>query len=69
MVEKVTVVRCRPLGCSAYAPGPILPQSACLRLILFCTCPPLCVGALWPMPAWAWRDVRSFFFHFFLESL
>ena len=33
-----------------------------LRLILFCTCPPLCVGALWPMPAWVWRDVRSVFF-------
>ena len=46
-------------GCSAYGPGPILPRRACLRLILFCTCPPLCAGALWPMPAWVWRDVRS----------
>ena len=39
-------------GCSAYAPGLILHRSACLRLILLCTCPPLCAGALWPMPAW-----------------
>ena len=39
-------------------------QSACLCLILFCMCPPLCVGALWPMPAWVWRDVRSGFFFF-----
>ena len=46
-------------GCSAYGPGMILPRSACLRLILFCTCTPLCVGALWPMPARVWRDVRS----------
>ena len=45
-------------GFSAYAPGPILPWSACLRLILFCICPPLCAGALWPIPAWIWRDVR-----------
>ena len=39
-----------------------LPRSACLRLILFCTCPPLCAGAPWPMPVWVWRDVRSIFF-------
>ena len=38
----------------------ILPQSACLRLILFGTCPPLCAGVLWPMPARVWRDVRWF---------
>ena len=44
-------------GCSACGPGMILPRSARLRLILFRTCPPLCVGALWP--AWVWRDVRS----------
>ena len=25
--------------------------------------------ALWPMPAWVWRDVRVFFFHFFDLSL
>ena len=31
-------------------------------LHMFCTCPPLCAGALWPMPAWVWRDVRSGFF-------
>lgn len=31
---------------------------------LICTmkCPPLCVGALLPMPAWVWHDVRSLFF-------
>ena len=58
-------------GCSAYGPGPILPLRACLRLILFCTCPPLCKGVLWPMPAWVWRDVRSefFFFNFSIFAL
>ena len=33
--------------------------------------PPLCAGALWPMPAWVWRDVRFFYyyyFYFFLQS-
>ena len=35
-----------------------------LRLLLFCTCPPLCPGALWPMPAWVWRDVRCGFSFF-----
>ena len=52
-------------GCSACGPGPILPWRACLRLIMFCTRPPLCAGVLWPMPAWVWRDVRSVFFCFF----
>ena len=52
------------LACSADGPGPILPRSACLRLILFRTCPPLCAGAQWPMPAWVWRDVRSDFVFF-----
>ena len=28
-------------------------------------CPPLFAGALWPMPAWVWRDVRFFFIHIF----
>ena len=51
-------------GCSACGPGPILRRRACLRLILFCTCPPLCAGVLWPMPAWVWRDVRSGFLFF-----
>ena len=44
-------------GCSAYGSGPILPRCACLCLILFCTCPPLCTGVLWPMAAWVCRDV------------
>ena len=39
--------------------------SCFLRLLLFCTWPPLCAGALWPMPAWVWRDVRFFSFFFF----
>ena len=51
-------------GCSAYGPCPVLPRSACLRLILFCTCLPLCAGALWQMPGWVWRDVRSLFLFF-----
>ena len=51
-------------GCSASALCSILPRRTCLRLIPFCTCPPLCAGALWPMPAWVWRDVRVFFFFF-----
>ena len=29
--------------------------------LLLCR-PPLCVGALWPMPALVWRDVGSLFF-------
>ena len=55
-------------GCSSYGPGPILPQRTCLRrmrLILFCTCPPLCAGVLRPMPACVWRDVRSVLCVFF----
>ena len=32
-------IACTTGGCSAYGLGPILPRSACLRLILFCTCP------------------------------
>ena len=40
----------------------LLPRPACLRLVLFCKRPPLCPGALWPMPAWIWRDIRSLFF-------
>ena len=35
-----------------------LPQSS--PRVLLCTCPPLCAGALWPMPAWVWRDVHFF---------
>ena len=46
-------------GCSAYGPVLLLPQCPCLRLLLSCTCPPLCAGVLWPMPAWVWRYVRS----------
>ena len=43
---------------------PAATRSACLQLILFSTCPPLCAGALWRIPAWVWRDIRSggFFF-------
>ena len=56
-------------GCSASALCSTLPRCTCLRLILLCICPPLCAGALWPMPAWVWRDVRSVFFCFFLRLL
>ena len=56
-------------GCSASALCSILPRRTCLRLILFCICPPLCAEVLWPMPAWVWRDVRSVFFFFFLGRL
>ena len=49
-------------GCSAYGLLLCLPRRYSLRLLLFCTCPPLCAGALWPMPAWVWRDVRYMFF-------
>ena len=59
-------------GCSASELSSILPRRTRLRLILFCTCPPLCAGALWPMPAWIWRDVRSFllfFSPFFLPAV
>ena len=33
-------------GCSADGPGLILPRSACLRLILFCTSAPVRSGAV-----------------------
>ena len=33
-------------GCSACASFLCLPR----RLLMSCTCPPLCSGALWPMP-------------------
>ena len=55
-------------GCSACGLGPILPRSACLRLVLFCPCPPLCKGVLWPAPAYVWRNVRSVFLFFFFGS-
>ena len=37
-------------GWPAYGLILFLPRRACMRLILFCTCPPLCKGALWPIP-------------------
>ena len=39
-------------GCSAYGSVLCLPRRCSLRLLLFCTCPALCAGVLWPMPAW-----------------
>ena len=39
----------------------LLPRRNCQRLLLFCTCRPLCVGAMWPMPAWVWCDVPFVF--------
>ena len=47
-------------GCFAYGLVLCLRPRCFLRLLLFCTCPLLCAGALWPMPAWVWRDVRFF---------
>ena len=47
------------LGCSACRPSPVLPQRACLRLILFCTFPPLCAVA---DARRVWRDVRCVLF-------
>ena len=55
-------------GCSAYGPVLCLPRRCSLRQLLFCTCPPLCAGALWPMPAWVWHDVR-FCFNFFVADI
>ena len=57
-------------GCFAYGLVLCLRRRCFLRLLLFCTCPPLRTGALWPMPAWVWRDVRFFYFLFlcFLPS-
>ena len=51
-------------GCSASELCSILPRRTCLRLILFCTCPPLCAGALW-----TGSGVMSdlFFFFFFVD--
>ena len=43
------------------------PGALACALILFCTCPPMCAGALSLMPAWVWRDVRSVFFYFFFK--
>ena len=47
---------------SAYGLVPCLPRRCSLHLLLFCTCPPLCAGALRPMPAWVWHDGRLFLF-------
>ena len=49
------------VGCSACGSVLYLPQRCSLRLLLFCTCPPLCAGLLCPMRAWVWCDVRFFF--------
>ena len=43
---------CKEEGVRVQVRPPLLPLGACLRLILLCTCPPLCAGVLWPMPAW-----------------
>ena len=31
----------------------------CRSMLLFCTYPLLCAGALWPMPVWVWRDAPA----------
>lgn len=52
------------VGCLVVAPPAVLvvflPRLYSLRLLPFCTCPPLCTGAQWLMPAWVWRDVLFF---------
>ena len=50
-------------GCSPYGLVLCLPRRCSLRLLLFCTCPPLCAGALWPIPTWVWRDVRLIYLY------
>ena len=52
-------------GCSAGGSVLCLLRRCSLRLFLFCTCPSLCAGTLWPMPAWIWRDTRFFKLYFF----
>ena len=51
-------------GMHSHVWGGALAWRVRLRLLLFGTCPPLCVGALWPITAWVWRDVRSGIFCF-----
>ena len=49
----------RARGCSTYGAVLFLPRPTCLRLIMFCTCPYMCVGGtLWPKPARVWCDIR-----------
>ena len=43
----------RACGYSAYGSVLYLPRRRSLRLLLFCTCPTLCTGAVWPMPSLA----------------
>ena len=66
MLQHVRIrwTHCRQIccrGCSACDSILCLPRRCSLRLLLFCTCPPLCGGALWPMPAWVWCDIRKWF--------
>ena len=39
----------------------LLPRRYCLRLLLLYACPPLCVGALWPLLVRVWREVQCSF--------
>ena len=49
-------------GCSACGPVLILPQRACLRLILLHMSVPVRTGAVADVKAWVWHDVRSICF-------
>lgn len=49
------------LGCCACSQILFLPRRKCLRLLMFCTCPPLCTGTMRQTLAWVWRDIRDFF--------
>ena len=58
-----------PVSCAwALLPSPAwvccdaryVPVKQNLLLLHTCMCPPLCIGALWLVAAWVWRDVRFF---------
>ena len=53
-------------GCSASELCSILPRSTCLRLILLCTCPPLCAGGCGRCPPGSGVMSDLFFCVFFL---
>ena len=57
----------RPPSLSMYFPRPVL---TCWMWLTHPPSRPLLVRALWPMPAWFWRDIRVvfFFLSFFLSS-
>ena len=68
-VRPASTSRSHAFALKPHAKVMFMEQSHCsVRLPVFCTCPPQCLGALWPMPAWVWRDVRSGFCYFFYTT-